>query len=48
MGFSGLICLIVVDQHASDEEFSFGDQQRNTTVKSQRLLVQVLELGKLC
>ena len=37
--------LFIIDQHASDEEFNFEDQQRNTTIKSQRLIVpQKLEL----
>ena len=30
--------LFIVDQHASDEKFNFEDQQRNTTIKSQRLI----------
>ena len=37
--------LFIVDQHASDEKFNFEDQQRNTTIKSQRLIApQKLEL----
>ena len=37
--------LFIIDQHASDEKFNFEDQQRNTTIKSQRLIVpQNLEL----
>ena len=37
--------LFIIDQHASDEKFNFEDQQRNTTIKSQRLIVpQKLEL----
>ncbi|CAH3044742.1 unnamed protein product, partial [Porites lobata] len=37
--------LFIIDQHASDEKFNFEDQQRNTTFKSQRLIVpQKLEL----
>ena len=40
--------LFIIDQHASDqsdEKFNFADQQRNTTIKSQRLIVpQRLEL----
>ncbi|XP_078365441.1 mismatch repair endonuclease PMS2-like isoform X2 [Oculina patagonica] len=37
--------LFIVDQHASDEKFNFEDQQRNTTIKSQRLIApQRLEL----
>ena len=31
--------LFIIDQHASDEKFNFEDQQRNTTIKSQRLIV---------
>ena len=35
----------MIDQHASNEKFNFEDQQRNTTIKSQRLFVpQKLEL----
>ena len=30
--------LFIIDQHASDEKFN-QDQQRNTTIKSQRLIV---------
>ena len=37
--------LFIIDQHASDEKFNFEDQQRNTTIKSQRLIIpQRLEL----
>ena len=37
--------LFIIDQHASDEKFNFEYQQRNTTIKSQRLIVpQKLEL----
>ena len=37
--------LFIVDQHASDEKFNFEDQQRNTTIRSQRLIApQRLEL----
>jgi len=37
--------LFIIDQHASDEKFNFEDQQRNTTIKSQRLIIpQKLEL----
>ena len=37
--------VFIIDQHASDEEFNFEDQQRNTSIKSQRLAVpQKLEL----
>ena len=37
--------LFIIDQHASDEKFNFEDQQRNTTIKSQRLIApQKLEL----
>ena len=37
--------LFIIDQHASDEKFNFEDQQRNTTMKSQRLIFpQKLEL----
>ena len=37
--------LFIIDQHASDEKFNFEDQQRNATIKSQRLIVpQKLEL----
>ena len=40
--------LFIIDQHASDlsdEKFNFANQQRNTTIKSQRLIVpQKLEL----
>ncbi|CAH3152447.1 unnamed protein product, partial [Porites evermanni] len=37
--------LFIIDQHASDEKFNFEDQQRNTTIKSQLLIVpQKLEL----
>ena len=37
--------LFIIDQEASNEKFNFGDQQRNTTIKSQRLAVpQKLEL----
>ena len=37
--------LFIIDQHASDEKFNFEDQQRNTIIKSQRLIVpQKLEL----
>ena len=36
--------LFIIEQHASDEKFN-QDQQRNTTIKSQRLTVpQKLEL----
>ena len=34
--------LFIIDQHASDqsdEKFNFANQQRNTTIKSQRLIV---------
>lgn len=37
--------LFIIDQHASDEKFNFEDQQRNVTIKSQRLIIpQRLEL----
>lgn len=37
--------LFIIDQHASDEKYNFEDQQRNTTIRSQRLIVpQKLEL----
>ena len=37
--------LFIIDQHASNEKFNFEDQQRNTSIKSQRLAVpQKLEL----
>ena len=37
--------LFIIDQHASDEKFNFEDQQRNMTIKSQRLIIpQKLEL----
>ena len=37
--------LFIIDQHASDEKFNFEDQQQNTTIKSQRLIIsQKLEL----
>ena len=37
--------LFIINQHASDEKFNFEYQQRNTTIKSQRLIVpQKLEL----
>ena len=37
--------LFIIDQHASDEKFNFEDQQRNTAIKSQRLIApQKLEL----
>lgn len=37
--------LFIIDQHASDEKFNFEDQQRNATIKSQRLIIpQRLEL----
>ncbi|CAH3020417.1 unnamed protein product [Porites evermanni] len=37
--------LFIIDQHASDEKFNLEDQQRNTTIMSQRLIVpQKLEL----
>ncbi len=30
--------LFIIDQHASDEKYNFEDQQRNTVLKSQRLI----------
>ncbi|PFX27938.1 mismatch repair endonuclease PMS2-like [Stylophora pistillata] len=37
--------LFIIDQHASDEKYNFEDQQRNTIIRSQRLIVpQKLEL----
>ena len=37
--------LFIIDQHASDEKFNFEDQQQNTVIRSQRLIVpQKLEL----
>ena len=37
--------LFIIDQHASDETYNFEEQQRNTVLKSQRLICpQSLEL----
>ena len=37
--------LFIIDQHASDEKYNFEEQQRNTVLKSQRLISpQSLEL----
>ena len=30
--------LFIIDQHASDEKYNFEEQQRNTVLKSQRLI----------
>ena len=37
--------MFIIDQHASDEKYNFEEQQRNTVLKSQRLICpQSLEL----
>lgn len=37
--------LFIIDQHASDEKYNFEDQQKNTVIKSQRLICpQALDL----
>ena len=41
--------LFIIDQHASDEKYNFEEQQRNTVLKSQRLICpQSLELTCSC